>query len=469
MSMKIKIDHLIQQWSSLDPNDSEANLNAKLTNYFWEYLGFDYTTTPTLENRLKPDYIVYDQNQQPLLAVETKKRTQVLATKPDNEFIDSCQNHALYKSAVGEIQNQNGIKQYLDIDNPAGQYGLVFNGDFFQLFRRVDGLIIPLTEIKRFTAETLPNCLVHLEHYLQQPPKAFIVSMWNRKGGVAKTTNCINIAAVLAKKGKRVLLVDFDPQVDLTKSLGVDSDPFEDKLTDILDKISAKSPDAETLLKETIQTKEFTLDKEQYSLSVFPGNKDTLEYFGEEEGNRDKGNRDKGGYTMQKKHTALKKLLSLVAEDYDYIFIDTSPKTDIFTSCSLFVADAVIIPSDYDPETLRHTSSIRKKFVPIIKKNRHQIDSRKKKNKIEDIGPHILGVVFSNCPKIGKKLQLQVDDFLQNKNQIHVYDTELRQYQTTVIAKFKKTPVVFHSPNSAISKLYEQLTDEIFFTSRFIN
>jgi chromosome partitioning protein len=313
------IEQLKQQWFNLDPRDSEANLNAKLTNDFWKYLGFNYTFTPTLPNGLKPDYIVYDQNKEPLLVVETKKRTPVLANQPDDRFIAACENHALYRSAIGQNNKDNGIQQYLDIQEPAGQYGLVFNGDFFQLFRRVDGLIIPLTEIKHFNQTTLPNCIAHLEHYLTQPSPAFVVSLWNRKGGVAKTTNCINIAAVLAKKSKRVLLVDFDPQADLTHSLGVDSDSCKDRLTEILDKMRVNSSNAaETLLKETIQTKQFNLESEQYSLSLFPGNKDTLEYFGEQDG--------RGGYTMPSKHKALKKLLSLVAADYDYILLIPLPK-----------------------------------------------------------------------------------------------------------------------------------------------
>jgi cellulose biosynthesis protein BcsQ len=455
------IQQLKQQWFNLDPSDSEANLNAKLTNDFWKYLGFNYTFTPTLGNGLKPDYIVYDQNQQPLLAVETKKRTPVIANQPEDQFIGYCQNHALYKSAIGELNGQNGIKQYLDIQAPAAQYGLVFNGDFFQLFRRVDGLIIPLTEIKRFNQTNLLNCITHLEHYLTQPAKAFVVSTWNRKGGVAKTTNCMNIAAVLAKKGKRVLLVDFDPQVDLTHSLGVDSELAKGKLTEILDKIQSNaSVTAETLLKNTIQIQQFNVETEQYSLSLFPGNKDTLEYFAEQEG--------RGGYAMPSKPKALKKLLSLIAADYDYIFIDTSPKADILTSCSLSAADGLIIPSDYDPETLRHAGSIGTNIIPAVQKSRHPSNPDKRRNKIDDLGPHILGVVFSNCPDIGKKLREQVDNFLQNKCQLHVYQTELRQYQTAVLAKYKKIPVVFQSPTSAITKLYEQLTEEIFFTSRLL-
>jgi hypothetical protein len=138
------------------------------------------------------------------------------------------------------------------------------------------------------------------------------------------------------------------------------------------------------------------------------------------------------------------------------------------TSCALFAADGLIIPSDYDPETLRHARTIGKNIIPKVQKSRHNSNTNKRRNKIDDLGPHTLGVVFSNCPGIGKKLRGQVDDFLQNKCQLHIYQTELRQYQTAVLAKYKKTPVVFQSPNSAITKLYEQLTEEIFFTGRLL-
>lgn len=458
------IDFLINQWSSLSPNSSEADLNARLTNSIWHFLGLNYNVTPTIEGGIRPDYLVYDYSGNPSLLVEIKKRVSALANCSDNNFVTVCQNHTCYKDAVFGNQNSKGIQQYLSVDSCPAKYGLVFNGDFFQLFRRVDGLVTPLTSIQRVTAETLPHLVKQLQHYLKNPNSAFVVSMWNRKGGVAKTTNIINIAAVLSEMGKRVLVVDFDPQVDLTTSLGLKSENYKAKILACFDKIqTGEGLSARELLINLIQTKEFvnSATNQCHVISILPGHKQTLENFGEHDGD------DEGGYSMKGKETALKRLLSLVKSQYDYILIDTSPKADILTVCSLFSADGVIIPSDCDPETLRHTKLISKDYIPNkICPVRQKMQS--KKLPLDDIGPQILGVVLSNWPKLGVTMENKVEQYLTNL-EVKIYQTKLRKGDSVPIAKFAHSPVVFRFPNSPISKLYRELTKEIFIKPNFIH
>jgi cellulose biosynthesis protein BcsQ len=69
-----------------------------------------------------------------------------------------------------------------------------------------------------------------LEYCLKNPRTALVAAVWNQKGGVAKTTNIVNLGATLALEGKRVLLIDLDPQNDLTRGVGADVSWFPNYL-----------------------------------------------------------------------------------------------------------------------------------------------------------------------------------------------------------------------------------------------
>ncbi|MBW4694384.1 MAG: ParA family protein [Lyngbya sp. HA4199-MV5] len=81
---------------------------------------------------------------------------------------------------------------------------------------------MPLTPIQKFTKANIPALMQQLEYCLKNPHTALVSAVWNQKGGVAKTTNIVNLGATLALEGKRVLLIDLDPQNDLTRGVGAD-------------------------------------------------------------------------------------------------------------------------------------------------------------------------------------------------------------------------------------------------------
>ncbi|MDJ0695684.1 ParA family protein [Mastigocoleus sp. MO_188.B34] len=456
----MNIDELVKKWSNLPHNLLESQLNFNFTNHLWNFLGFHYEANTPIAGELKPKFIIYDQFNKPLLVVETKKRVVDLANISEPEFVTSCHSNNLYREAIGNDNSTvNGIRQYLSVKKNPAKYGLVFNGDFFQLFWRSDGLIIPLMEVQKVTKKTLPKLIYQLDYFLKNPNRAFIVSIWNRKGGIAKTTNIINIAAVLSAYKKRVLVVDFDPQVDLTRSLGVIPEHFKHKLLRCFDKIQLEEYDAaKKLTEQLIQKLYFNVKGQIYPISILPANKKTLEDFSEY-------NTDEK-YHMPKKATALRKLLSLVRSKYDYILIDTSPKTDILTACSLFAADGVIIPSDYDPETLRHAKEISCHFIPKIIRSARQ-NSQRKKSLVDEIAPRLLGLVFSNSSNIGVTIEKEVARCLDELD-IKVYKTKLRHCDNVVIAKFFRKPVVFYRPKSQASQMYIKLTEEIFMKPNFV-
>lgn len=197
---KDSVKQIVEIWSSLPESCLEVEVGAHLVSKILEYLTESFLQVklnPNIGKGLIPDYLVYrDVNQPPTIVVEIKKRVPQLAKISNELFVETCEQHSLYQQAVGTTGgSNNGILQYLDVTkvNPnfLAEYGLVFNGDFFQLWRRVDGLIIPVTKIERVTKSNLPKLLKKLSNCLQKPPSALVTAVWNRKGGVAKTTNTI--------------------------------------------------------------------------------------------------------------------------------------------------------------------------------------------------------------------------------------------------------------------------------------
>lgn len=144
----------------------------------------------------------------------------------------------------------------------------------------------------------------------------------NQKGGVAKSTSVVNLGIGLARKGKRVLLIDNDPQGSLTEALGY---PEPDKL--------------ETTLANVM---EWVLNEEDFDLSagilhheegidLMPAN---IELSGVET----------SLVGIMSSETTLKEYIEMISDDYDYIMVDCSPNLGQLTLNALVAADEIIIP-----------------------------------------------------------------------------------------------------------------------------
>ena len=144
--------------------------------------------------------------------------------------------------------------------------------------------------------------------------QAKVIAFANQKGGVAKTTTTLNLAAAFAEQGHRVLCVDMDPQGNLTMSQGIDPDTLETSMFDVLVH--------DLSIREVIRKREIDIACASIDLA------------GAEIAMSTKIGRER----------SLTKALKVVSDDYDWVFIDTPPSLGLLTVNALTAADQVIVP-----------------------------------------------------------------------------------------------------------------------------
>ena len=160
---------------------------------------------------------------------------------------------------------------------------------------------------------------------------AKIVSFSNQKGGVGKTTSCVNISAQIANKGKKVLMIDMDPQGNATSGLGLQKAKIKNTIYDV---IIGRCDISEAIIKTKFK-----------NLSVIPAN---IALAGAE-------------IELQELNEELKFIelgLDSIKDDYDYIFIDCPPSLGMLTIKALSVSDGVVIPMQCEFYSLEGMSQL---------------------------------------------------------------------------------------------------------------
>ena len=149
--------------------------------------------------------------------------------------------------------------------------------------------------------------------------QARVIAVANQKGGVAKTTTAINLAASLALANQRILLIDVDPQANLTSGVGVKGQSAE--AGTIYDALTAESADPRA----------FVLKTPMDHLSIIPANRHLT-------------GAEIEMVTLSERERRLKRIVDALRADFDYIFIDTPPSLGLLTLNALVAADTILIP-----------------------------------------------------------------------------------------------------------------------------
>ncbi len=159
------------------------------------------------------------------------------------------------------------------------------------------------------------------------PKRALIIAMCNQKGGVGKTTTTINLGAALAETGRRVLLVDFDPQGSLSVGLGVNPHTLEQSIYNLL-------------LTRDVDAHDVIIETDVDNVDLLPANIDLSAA-------------EVQLVSEVAREQTLRRVLSKVRSEYDLILIDCAPSLGLLTVNALTASDRVIMPLECEFFALR--------------------------------------------------------------------------------------------------------------------
>ena len=168
------------------------------------------------------------------------------------------------------------------------------------------------------------------------------IAIFNQKGGVGKTTTNINLAACLAMKGKRVLVLDIDPQGNTTSGLGISKRELENTVYNVL-------------VDEDYDIKDAVIKTDVKGLDLIPASVDLA-------------GAEVELVQIEGREKALKQGLDKIKDDYDYIFIDCPPSLGLLTINSLAAVDSVLIPIQCEFYALEGVSQL-VSTIELVKKS----------------------------------------------------------------------------------------------------
>ena len=246
-----------------------------------------------------------------------------------------------------------------------------------------------------------------------------ILAVANQKGGVGKTTTSVNLGACLAYIGKRVLLVDIDPQGNATSGAGIDKADVEQCIYDVLvDDVAASE-----VIKQT----------KVENLSVIPA---TIQLAGAEI----------ELVPTISREVRLKRALEEVAAEYDYIIIDCPPSLGLLTLNSLTAAHAVLIPVQCEYYALEGLSQLLSTIRLVQKHLNHEL-------KIEGV----LLTMLDARTNLGIQVIEEVKKYFQDK----VYRTIIPRNVRLSEAPSHGEPIIIYDPKSRGADVYLELAKEV--------
>lgn len=255
---------------------------------------------------------------------------------------------------------------------------------------------------------------------------AKVIAFVNQKGGVGKTTTCANLGIGLAQEGKRVLLVDCDPQGSLSISLG---NPQPDRLPVTLATMMGK-----TMIDEDSDPREGILHHSE-GVDLMPA---SIDLSGMEVSLVNAMSREK----------VLKQYLDGVKREYDFVLLDCMPSLGMLTVNALAAADSVLIPvqAQYLPakgleQLLQTVSKVRRQINPSLK-----IDG-------------ILLTMVDRRTNYAREISTLLRETYGTK--LKVFDTDIPHSVRAAETSAESKSIYAHDPKGKVAEAYKALTKEV--------
>ncbi|MCO0832680.1 AAA family ATPase [Fructobacillus sp. W13] len=248
---------------------------------------------------------------------------------------------------------------------------------------------------------------------------AKIIALANQKGGVGKTTTSINLSAALAKAGKKVLLVDADPQGNASSGVGVDKSTLEHDIYDVIvqdfpakDAILHSSTKGLDILPTTIQLSEAEVQLVE----------------------------------MEEREYRLNRALASVSGEYDYVIIDNPPSLGLLTINSFTAADAVLIPVQTEFYALEGLGQL----INTIELVRQGLNPE-----LEMAG--ILLTMYDSRTNLAKQVSEEVRSYFEDR----VYDTVIPRSVRLSEAPSYGQAIIDFDPKSPGARVYTAFAKEV--------
>jgi chromosome partitioning protein len=245
-----------------------------------------------------------------------------------------------------------------------------------------------------------------------------IISFSNQKGGVGKTTSCVNLSAYCAAAGKKVLLVDMDPQGNATTGLGFTKSSIKKTVYEILN--------------ERCSAKDAMLATEVDNLFILPAN---IDLAGAEIDLVYKRGREK----------VLRKAIEPLKKEFDFIFIDCPPSLGLLTINAMVASDSVIIPIQSEYFAMEGLAQLMNS-VTMVKQSLNRA--------LEVEG--VLLTMFDSRSLIAKQITEEIRKYFNKK----VYEIIIPRNVRLAEAPSHGKPVMLHDDKCVGARAYKAFTDE---------